>query len=246
MTGPAVAPEHAPGPDRLCLLGGFELGRDGVEVRLHGSGQRLIAALALRGRMSRASAVGLLWPDSTEARARGSLRTALWRLQRSCPGVVRMDSDRLDLCESVDVDARSFVRTARRVVEQAPATDDDLRSMIDVGCDELLPDWYDDWVVIERERVRQLRLHALERAALALGRRGRSAAAVELAINAIRLDPLRESAHRTLIVLHLAENNAAEAVLQLGRCRALLRAELGIDPSPDLQQLVAGAVGGRG
>ena len=66
---------------------------------------------------------------------------------------------------------------------------------------ELLPDWYDDWVLLEAENWRQLRLHALEVLAGLLTAAGRYGDAAAAALAAVRADPLRESAHAALKVV---------------------------------------------
>src|SRR4029077_344554 len=104
---------------------------------------------------------------------------------------------------------------------------------------ELLPDWYDDWVMVERERLRQLSLHALEALAEQLLEVGRLGAALEAALEAVAMEPLRESAHRLLIRIHLAEGNGAEAIRESELCGRLLRDQLGLEPSPQLARLVA-------
>jgi DNA-binding SARP family transcriptional activator len=104
----------------------------------------------------------------------------------------------------------------------------------------LLPDWYDDWVLMERERHRQLSLHALEALAeklIAVAQHGR---AIGVALAAVANEPLRESAHRILIRAHLAEGNVGEAVRQYRLYRRLLRRQLGLDPSPQMEALVRG------
>jgi DNA-binding SARP family transcriptional activator len=103
---------------------------------------------------------------------------------------------------------------------------------------DLLPDWYDDWVLIEAEDWRQLRLHALEALAgrlIALGRWGEAAGA---AWAAVRAEPLRESSRAALIQVHLAEGNQSEAMREFMRYRALLDAELGLAPTARLHELV--------
>ena len=85
----------------------------------------------------------------------------------------------------------------------ADATKDESRQLEG----DLLPDWYDDWLEIERERLRQLRVHALEHLGEHALRRGRFGAAIDRALAAIAADPLRESAHRLLIRAYIAEGN---------------------------------------
>lgn len=226
---------------RLVLLGEFRLELGGATVPLCLPAQRLVADLAVRGPTIRTTAAGRLWPDAAEARARGNLRTALWRLARCSPGLLQRDPERLVLSPSVTVDVDDLRAAATRVIDPDRGTDADVRILRRSTGDELLPGWCDDWVVFERERLRQLRLHALESAALRLGRQGRCGQAVDLAWRAITEDPLRESAHRTLIVLHLMEDNVSEAVRQLAGFRALCRAEIGVDASDRLRELVARA-----
>jgi DNA-binding SARP family transcriptional activator len=105
---------------------------------------------------------------------------------------------------------------------------------------DLLPDWYeDDWVVVHRERYHHLRLHALEAMCERLTATQRYGEAVEAGLAAVRAEPLRESAHQALVKVHLAEGNRYEATRQYQSCRRLLRNELGLEPSPRLQALLA-------
>jgi DNA-binding SARP family transcriptional activator len=98
-------------------------------------------------------------------------------------------------------------------------------------------------VVVERERFRQLRLHGLESLCGRLTKSRIFAAAVEAGLAAVAAERLRESGQRVLIEAHLAEGNTVEALRQYRRFRALLRAELGLEPSPDLALLVSAARG---
>jgi len=105
---------------------------------------------------------------------------------------------------------------------------------------DVLPDWYDDWALVERERFRQIRLHALERLCQRLASEGVHGEAIAAGLHAVQAEPLRESAHRALIQAHLAEGNLVEALRQYSRCHRMLGEELGVEPSPSLQALVAG------
>jgi DNA-binding SARP family transcriptional activator len=69
---------------------------------------------------------------------------------------------------------------------------------------ELLPDWYDDWVALERERFRELRIHAFEALSARLISAERFGEAMDIALAAVRCEPLRESTHRAVISVHLA------------------------------------------
>ena len=230
---------------RVALLGGFAL-----EVRRTGSvtalddlprgAQRLIAHLGLCGRPGRSAIAGHLWPEVPEAHAQGSLRSAVWRVQKVVPGLVEVSGGALGLAPGVRVDVREFTGWARQVmdplggVDPGPTPDVALRG-------ELLPGWYDDWVLLERERLRQLRMHALEALADKLVAAGRCGEALQAAYAAVRTEPLRESAHRAVVRVHLAEGNTAEAVRAYSAFRDLLAAELGVEPTPLMTQLIVGA-----
>ena len=103
---------------------------------------------------------------------------------------------------------------------------------------DLLPGWYDDWVIIERERIRQRLLHALEALSRRLVEVGRYAEAVDTAISVVSADPLRESANRVLIEAHLAEGNLVEARRAYQRYRDTIGRELGVEPGEQLASLV--------
>lgn len=229
-------------PLKLMLLGGFTLLRENEEIVLPMSAQRLIALLALRERpLSRAYLAGLLWPEYSAERSLADLRTALWRVNQSCASVVATTGMRLSLRADVQVDVRTLTAVGRAGV--GPAARSVIAELADMSWFELsldlLPDWYDDWLVDDREGVRQLRLHALEVLTDELSLRGRHAEAIQAALAVVRLEPLRETGHATLIRAHLAEGNRSEARRQFYRCRDLLAAELAVEPSESIRRLVS-------
>nr|AHE14703.1 SARP family transcriptional regulator [uncultured bacterium] len=232
--------EHRPGTRfKLCLLGTWALSRDGVEIRVAACRQRLIALLAVTGPHNRAFVAGALWPDRSETQAQANLRSTLSRLQMSGLNVVESVGDLLRLRPDVDVDLWELRRCAEAVVLQpldhAPPPETVLH--LYQGSD-LLAGWYDDWVASHRERLRHLRLHALEMVAAMLSNDGRYAEALEAALRSVDLEPLRESAHRAVTLVHLAEGNHFEALRQFNRYRNLLRQELGIEPSERMLRLI--------
>ena len=103
---------------------------------------------------------------------------------------------------------------------------------------DLLPGWYDDWVIFERERIRQRLLHALEALSRRLVEVNRCAEAIDAAISAVSADPLRESANRVLIEAHLAEGNLIEARRTYERYRDSVGRELGVEPSEQIASLI--------
>ena len=103
---------------------------------------------------------------------------------------------------------------------------------------ELLPDWSDEWVLIERERYHQLRLHGLESLCRALAAVGRFGLAVEACLAALAAEPLRESTQRQLIEVYLSEGNRVEALRQFDSYQRVIREEVGVEPSPEISELV--------
>ncbi len=220
----------------LRLLAGFGVEVEGEEVALPGSAQRVVAFVALHERpVLRPYVAGTLWLDWPEARAAGNLRSALWRIQRHAPELVAADPHMLRLAPGVRVDLREAETLAHS--ELAGSSSGIAQQPLAL---DLLPDWYEDWVLLERERFRQLRLRALECRCTRLTAAGRLDEALEAGLLALAGEPLRESAHRALVRLHLAEGNAAEALRQFQLCRRLLLEQLGVEPSPLMLDLVAG------
>jgi DNA-binding SARP family transcriptional activator len=224
----------------LSLLGGFELRCDARAVRLPLGSQRLIAYLALRDRpLLRIHVAATLWTEASEPRSLANLRSALWRIPDLACAVLETSPGHVGLAREVAVDIREVISVVRRLLEQ-PAGADEQHVESSRLADDLLPDWYDDWVLVERERLFQLRLHALEQLAERATRLGQFGRAIDTALTAIAADPLRESAHRVLIKAHLAEGNGSAGMRQYEEYCRRLRQELGLGPSPQLRQIVEG------
>jgi DNA-binding SARP family transcriptional activator len=220
---------------RLSLLGAWQLSHGGRPIPVGRNGQRLFAFLAVHGTCDRSFVAGALWPDSSDVHANGNLRATLHRLQQR--GVLLTPGGgALSMYRSVQVDTHRVVAAAARVLDGPPGAPD-RATLRDLVGEELLTGWYDDWVLLERERLRQLRLYALETLSDRFLRAGAATAAVEAALATVALEPLRESAHGAVIRAHLVEGNRAEALQQFGRLRHLLRAELGVEPSRKVAEL---------
>jgi DNA-binding SARP family transcriptional activator len=229
-------------PVHLRLLDGFHLEQHGRPLPTPQAACRLLAFLGIRGQSSRMEVAGHLWPEASESKAHASLRTVLWRLRQTSDDQLVTGGQALALASSVEVDVATFLATAQRLLAPATATDPPpfagrLSASGLVGVGELLPGWYEDWVLFERERLRQLRMHALEAVAMRLTAEHRHAEAIEAALAAVRLEPLRESATRVLIMAHLAEHNLVEAVRCYVQFRDNLHRELGVAPTPDLERM---------
>ena len=221
---------------RLQLLGGFELRVDDDVVEVKPAPQRLLALLALAGAaVERTFAAWQLWPDASRERAQANLRTTVWRLRHVPCELVTSSKTHVRLAADVWVDIREGLTDVRRadpdVMLRTPGSEATLLA-------DLLPDWYDDWLETERERIRQLRLAELERNGERLLASGHAADGIQLGLRAAALEPLRESAQRLVIRCHLAEGNLIEAIRQYEWFAALLSRELGATPSARMADLI--------
>jgi DNA-binding SARP family transcriptional activator len=227
----------------ISVLGTFSLTVAGREVDgLPAGSQRLLVFLALHDRaVTRSAMAGTMWPDASNFNAGISLRSALSRLDGAPRDAVVPTSDSLGLADHVTVDLRAAQALAQRLLVPNASPDDADLSPAAVGTlsEELLPDWYDDWVINEAEDWRELRVNALEAQARFLTARGRLSEATGPARAAIRVAPLRESANASLIRVHLAEGNQSEALRVFNRYEKLLQFELGLEPTRLLSDLVS-------
>jgi DNA-binding SARP family transcriptional activator len=229
----------------LQLTGAFELRVCGRAVAVPHSVERVAAFLALAGRpVSRSRLAGALWCDSREPQAAKSLRTALWRLHRFAGDVVAAHDDRVALAPGVPVDVSEMIELAHRLVRR-PISEEALAllpALLERG--EVLPDWEDEWVVVDRERYRLLRLEALESAAAELLEQRRIADALVVVSAVVHSEPLRESARRLVVLAQLEQGNVAEAVRGYRQYASMLAREFDLAPSPAMTRLVAPLVGG--
>jgi DNA-binding SARP family transcriptional activator len=231
---------------RLEVLGNFEVAGGGEALGVSQPGQRLLAYLAVahRGRPVRRTALAeRMWPDVSAERAASSLRSVLWRLPRPLGRVlVTSTAASVRLNDTVSVDLWDAEDQAHAIGTGADPASESLGDLTPLTRD-LLPDWSEEWLVVEQESYRQKRLHALERAATILCERGCFTDALTAGFGAVQSEPLRESAHRRVIEVHLAEGNHAEALRQYHVYRNLLSVELGLAPSPTIRRLVAPLLG---
>jgi DNA-binding SARP family transcriptional activator len=235
VTKPTPTPE-------LRLLGAFQLILNHRVVPVTIGSQRLITFLALHDQLlPRMYIAGVLWPEVPTGRANANLRAGLWRLPAPCRLVVEQSAQDLRLAD-ISVDLREATALAQRLLDRTQdCAEGQLGSAARAELSaDLLPTWYDDdWVLVERERFYQLRLHALEALCDRLITDGRYGEAIDAGLAAVTAEPLRESAHRVLIKAHLAEGNQGEADRQYQLCRHLLRDELGVEPSNALCTLLS-------
>lgn len=234
---PTRAVEHSgPEPDgwMVHLLAGPYVTVGAQRREVPEGSKQLLAFIALRRRrVERRQVAGALWPSGGEERAAGNLRSALWRLRRAGIDVVVADKWSLVLSTEVLVDLHLTEQWATRLIEGRADGCDLCVSPSVVDSLDLLPGFYDDWALIERERIKQRILHALEALSGRLAAAGRFADAIEAALLATSAEPLRESAQRALIKAHIAEGNLTEARRSYRAYHDLVYRELGITPSAE-------------
>ena len=231
------------GATTIQLLGRFQvMAGDGV-IDVPPCSSRSVAFLALHEHdVDRNYAAGCLWLDKTESRAQANLRSCLWRLNQCGSAIVVSDSTRLGIAPGVRVDLIEFQRFARALID--PDASIDAASVdTELFCGELLPDWYDEFVEVRREQLRQFRLHALE----ALSRRHVSARAGTPWRSISRLPPSlqnrsakahTDSSSRSTSRRAISARRSASSV----RLDRLLRSQLGVCPSDTTRLLVESAI----
>ena len=222
---------------RVSLLDRFAVAVDGAERRMGAAERRLVALAALHPRPLRRSQVAfVLWPHLNGANAAASVRSTLSRVRSACPSLIASDSRSVRLADHVCVDAWELEALASRLIAGSDEIPEDL-VLSRLGA-ELLPDWAEDWVVFERERLHDICMHAIEAHAIRLADARRFAQAIVTVHEALRADPLLESAARTLIEIHLAEGNRVRAVRCYLDFRRRCLAGLGVEPSAEMEELI--------
>jgi DNA-binding SARP family transcriptional activator len=223
---------------RLFLIDGFAARCLYRSVEFPPCTRRLLACLALAERpLSRAYIAGQLWPDIRGDHADACLRSALWRLRQVGYPLVVASRRELALSERVTVDYREAKALAEQLV--SPVSELDLSS-IDYRplCGNLLPDWEEEWLLLERESFRQLRLLALESLCTRLSAVGLWAKAILVGRAAVDGDPLDEMGHQSLIRAYVAAGDISQAARQYDAYRHVLQQELDLEPSVSFKELV--------
>ena len=242
MTGP----RHATAGLKVTLLGGFEARlTSGATVSLPTKkAQALLAYLGMRPGQShpRDKLAALLWGEQSASLARGGLRHALVALRRTLPGApsptVRADHQTLALDpDGVDIDVVTFERL---VAEGSPEA---LAHAVELYRGDLLLGFsvneplFEEWLVAERERLREMALDALARLLAHQEKAGNSEQAIQTAVRLLGLDPLQEAVHRTLMRLYARQGRRGTALKQYQVCVGALNRELGTEPEAETKKL---------
>jgi predicted ATPase/DNA-binding SARP family transcriptional activator len=221
------------------LLGTFEVKQKKLISIPSRPAQSLFAYLILSAGTShrREKLAGLLWPDSLEETARDNLRHALWRIRKAFPAQPKSEyliTDDLSIAfnASADywLDATELVKLNENV-----STDESIAVLSNYQ-GELLPGFYDEWVVLEREHLYSIFDHHMARLMSLLQDEKRWLDILDWAERWIKLGQKPEPAYRALMSAHAAKGDMSKVAATYERCLKTLH-ELGIEPSDQTRAL---------
>jgi DNA-binding SARP family transcriptional activator len=237
----------------IVALGGLQIQHGGMPITglLPRKAQALLCYLALAGVHSREELAGLLWGEASQANARASLRRALSDLRQALAPHVLLGYSELALNRALPhrmdvIEFRHGVAQAR--IEWGYALTKDSAAALDQAVTLYRGDFlagfhvhkapaFEEWVVVERERLHLSALQALHALAHHYAARGEDARASAYAARMLELEPIREDAQRLMMSLLARSGQRAAALRQYRACRQVLADELGIEPDPATQAL---------
>src|SRR5947209_4612848 len=230
----------------LRLLGDFSLLYNDQQVTSLNSTrlQSLLTYLVLHRDVpqQRQHLAFLFWPDTTEAQARNNLRQLLHQLRQAFPAMEHfLSADthmmhwhpvtpfHLDVAEFEQALALADAATRRNDQHALQAA---LEQADILYRGELLPGCYDEWILPERERLRQRHLQALEQLLRLFEGQGDTVTAIRYTQRLLGLNPLSEDLYRRLMRLFALNNDRASALHVYHTCVSTLQREMGVDPDP--------------
>lgn len=221
-----------PGHLDIRLFGHLEIALDGAPFALatpRKSLQVLAYLLLHRGvPVSREYLAFLLYPDDEESAARAKLRATLSELPKILPRpvdrYVTIDTEKIGWCSAADIwiDVDAF--------EAASRQSSSLDKAIDLYSGDLLPEIYDDWLDVIRERYRNAYLRCLSERISQARRQANLTLAIELARRMLAVDPWREDVVRRIIAMRYESGDAAGALNEYAGFAQRLGAEMRAEP----------------
>lgn len=228
----------------IRLFGHLEFSVDGVPWRFSAPPRAavVLAYLLLHAgeSISRSALATIVWPDDPEEEARGKLRRHLHRIARALPETgnpwiaVTASTVRFEPRDDVWTDVAAFVEAASDPARRADA--------IGVYRGELLEDLYEDWLLVERERLRAEFLDLCYDAALRARRDRDFDASIRYAERMLAVDEWREDALRMAMSARYESGDRSGALAAFERFNAKLRSEMRVDPMVETLALRAAIV----
>jgi DNA-binding SARP family transcriptional activator len=207
---------------------------------------------------SRSVLAGLFWGDNPEAQARKCLRTSLWRLRRALEAdsgsrgtylLAQRDQVCFNTRSPYWLDVEEFERCVGSVRPTIQGLDDRgvklLTRAVKLYCADLLEGCYEDWCLLERDRLRELLLQALRMLADHYMTTHAHEKAIYVGQRILRHDPLFEPGHRVLMFSYWLAGDRGAALRQYQFCRDILAQELGLGPAAETVALVEQIRSGR-
>jgi predicted ATPase/DNA-binding SARP family transcriptional activator len=222
------------------LLGTFDVKYKKKSITISSRpAQSLFAYLILRAGIShrREKLAGLLWPDSLEETARSNLRSALWRIRKAFPSHTKdeyLAADDLAITFKISSDYWLDAAELEKLSENASA--DELIAVLSNYQGELLPGFYDEWVVLEREHLNSVFEKKMARLMSLLQNEHRWPDILDWGERWIKLGQKPEPAYRGLMSAHAAKGDMSKVAATYERCVKSLR-KLGIEPSEQTHEL---------
>ena len=233
---------------RLELLGDLQIRSENGSLAVVSAkkAQALLAYLSVKPsqRVSREKIAALLWSSTGPDQARQSLRQTLSMLRKKLTSIVGDaralvdENDLLGVEETiVSCDVSDFESLAAGGNEAALARAAELYRGDFLDGFYLNEERFDQWVIAERDRLHRMALRVYAQLVEMQARRGAVDDAVGAAQRSLRIDPLQEPVHRTLMRLYLQSGDVVNALQQYETCARLLKRELRIEPDAETKAL---------
>ena len=229
----------------LHLLGGFDfVGSELAAPVLSRKASAMMAFLAMQTghRQSREKLATLLWGMASESQARMSLRQVLSSLRKA----FQSSSDEWFLADGANIALRldDFDFDVPRFEALVKGSSiDNLEEAVAVYRGDLLEGFvlreepFEDWLRLERERLRTMAVAALERLVFHYVASGELTSCVCAGARLLGMEPLREDIHRALMRAYSAQGRINLALKQYELCRKALTRDLALPPEPETRQL---------
>ena len=254
---PPVASTHAQSALQACFFGHFETFCNGEAVPLGRNGKALAILkylLAHRARpVSQDNLMGWLWPESNLKKARWSLNSAIHVLRKllsSCPSsdtinYILLEEGYYQLGPTVrvetDVDEFDACYERGRRLERAHRTQEaaaEYEKAIELyRGDYLVEDLYEDWTMVERERLINAYVDMLGRLAAHYMERGQPQEAIRASYRLLEKDRCHEDSYRVLMRCYASLGLRDRALRQYRLCEETLLRQYGTAPSPETRSL---------